>query len=115
MDRDCAGAGSFSRQGSFQRIGISREARLPEGCDVIDVNAKFDHGLDSGIRLSRWSVTLKTIVDCRIETKPDDPHLTSPWSGGGISSDTDLNVTGHWSRGVSAKQSLACSTDGLNR
>src|SRR5216683_3635178 len=95
MDRDCAGAGSFSRQGSFQRIGISREARLPEGCDVIDVNAKFDHGLDSGIRLSRWSVTLKTIVDCRIETKPDDPHLTSPWSGGGISSDTDFNVTAH--------------------
>jgi len=29
----------------------------------------------------QWSVTLKTIVNCRIETKPDDPHLTSPWSG----------------------------------
>jgi len=38
---------------------------------------------------------LKTIVDCRIETKPDDPHLTSPWSGGGISSDTDFNVTAY--------------------
>ncbi len=49
---------------------------------------------ESGRRLL-WPVTLKTIVDCRIETKPDDPHLTSPWSGGGISSDTDFNVTAH--------------------
>ncbi len=50
-----------------------------------------------------WVVGLRTLMACNVEndsdlssrTKAVDPHLTSPWSGGGISGDTDFNVTGH--------------------
>jgi len=49
MDRHCIGSGPLSRQGSFYRVGVSRKARLSEGCDMIDINPKFDHRPDSGV------------------------------------------------------------------
>jgi len=58
MDGDRTSSGSFRRQRRFYRIRISRQTRLSESRNVINVNAKFNHRLDSTIGFpGSWAAT----------------------------------------------------------
>ena len=58
MNRNAVGATEMGLDGAPDGIRFVGNARLPQRCDVVDIDAKFDHGSCNSLNILRVSSSL---------------------------------------------------------